>query len=241
MITSSCIIWPEMNLWILDLVPGNLRMEPGLTLLSNHLFPFSSLSGLQWALATGRTLTSSIWWDSLKRGRHLKLTEASAQLPSLHLMNPWGSRNSFLKREFWGVLSPPECSFPNFHTSTVCYETFNLYSPAAAKSLQSCLTLYDPIDGSPPGSPVPGILQARTLEWVAISFSKAGKWKLKVKSLSCVRPSATPWTAAFQAPPSMGFSSQEFWSGVPLPSGTWKMVFYIPLILRCGWNSLFCV
>ena len=89
---------------------------------------------------------------------------------------------------------------------------------AVAKSLQSCPTLCDPIDGSPPGSSVPGILQARTLEWVTISFSNAWKWKVKVKSLSRVRPSATPWTAAFQAPPSMGPSRQEYWSGVPLPS-----------------------
>ena len=86
-----------------------------------------------------------------------------------------------------------------------------------AKSLQSCLTLCNPIDGSLPGSPVPGILQARTLEWVAISFSNAWKWKVKVKSLSRVRLLATPWTAAYQAPPSMGFSRQEYWSGVPLP------------------------
>ena len=84
-----------------------------------------------------------------------------------------------------------------------------------AKSLQSCPTLCDPIDGSPPGSPDPGILQARTLEWVAISFSNAWKWKVKGKSLSRVRPLA--WTAAYQAPPSMGFSRQEYWSGVPLP------------------------
>ena len=91
-------------------------------------------------------------------------------------------------------------------------------SAAAAKSLQSCPTLCNPIDGSPPGSPVPGILQARTLEWVAISFSKAWKWKVKVKSLSCVQLLATPWTAAYQTPPSMGFSRQEYWSGVPLPS-----------------------
>ena len=84
---------------------------------------------------------------------------------------------------------------------------------AAAKSLQSCPTLCDPIDGSPPGSPIPGILQARTLEWVAISFSNAGKWKVKGKSLSCVQLFVTPWTAAHQAPPSMGFSSQEYWSG----------------------------
>ena len=91
-------------------------------------------------------------------------------------------------------------------------------SAAAAKSLQLCPTLCDPIDGSPPDSPVPGILQARTLEWVAISFSNAWKWKVKVKSHSRVRFSATPWTVAHQAPPFMGFSRQEYWSGVPLPS-----------------------
>ena len=89
---------------------------------------------------------------------------------------------------------------------------------AAAKSLQSCPTLCDPIDGSPSGSTVPGILQARTLEWVAISFSNAWKWKVKVKSLSRVRLLATPWTAAHQALPSMGFSRQEYWSGVSLSS-----------------------
>ena len=89
---------------------------------------------------------------------------------------------------------------------------------AAAKSLQSCPTLCDPIDGSPPGAPVPGTLQARTREWVAISFSSAWKWKVKVKSLSRVQLCANPWTAAYQAPPSMGFSRQEYWSGVPLPS-----------------------
>ena len=95
----------------------------------------------------------------------------------------------------------------------------NVYAAAAAaKSLQSCLTLCNPIDGSPPGSHVPGILQARTLEWVAISFSNAWKWKVKVKSLSRVRLLAIPWTAAYQAPPSMGFSRQEYWSGLPLPS-----------------------
>ena len=91
---------------------------------------------------------------------------------------------------------------------------------AAAKSLQSCPTLCDPIDGSLPGSPVPRILQARTLEWVAISFSNAWKWKGKVKSLSRARLFATPWTAAHQAPLSMGFPRQECWSGLPLPSPT---------------------
>ena len=89
---------------------------------------------------------------------------------------------------------------------------------AAAKLLQPCPNLCDPIDGSPPGSPIPGILQARTLEWVAISFSNAWKWKVKVKSLSPVRLFATPWTAAYQAPPSMGSSRQKYWSGVTLPS-----------------------
>ena len=112
---------------------------------------------------------------------------------------------------------------------------------AAAKSLQLCPTLCDPIDGSPPGSPVPEILQAKTLEWVAISFSNVWKWKVKVKSLSCVWLLATPWTTAYQAPPSMGFSRQEYWSGVPLSSPTpmftvvlfttamiWKQSMYLP-------------
>ena len=83
---------------------------------------------------------------------------------------------------------------------------------AAAKSLQSCPTLYDPIDGSPPGSPVPGILQVRTLEWVAISFSNESEVAQSCPTLS------DRWTAAYQAPPSMGFSRQEYWSGLPLPS-----------------------
>ena len=93
-----------------------------------------------------------------------------------------------------------------------------IVAAAAAKSFQSCPTLCDPTDSSPQGSPVPGILQARTLEWVAISFSNAWKWKVKVKSLSHAQLLATPWTAAYQPPPSMGFSRQEHWSGVPLPS-----------------------
>ena len=123
---------------------------------------------------------------------------------------------------------------------------------ADAKSLQSCPTLCDPRDGSPWGSPVLGILQARTLEWVAISFSNAWKWKVKVKSLSCVqkvkvkslscvRLFASPWTAAYQAPLSMGFSRQEYWSGVPLPSP--KTAYkelnqrgFLMLFLNNGWS-----
>jgi len=107
----------------------------------------------------------------------------------------------------------------------VVFESFNtrwlvimVGAAATAKSLQSCPSPFDPIDGSPPVSPIPGILQARTLEWVAISFSNAGKWKVKVKSLSRVWLLVTPWTAAHQAPPHMGLSRQEYWSGVPLPS-----------------------
>ena len=104
------------------------------------------------------------------------------------------------------------CDFP------LCEIPAAAAAAVAAKLLQSCPTLCDPIDGSPSGSPVPGILQARTLEWVAISFSNAWKWKVKVKSLSHVRLFATPWTTAYQAPPSMGFSRQDYWSGVPSPS-----------------------
>ena len=103
------------------------------------------------------------------------------------------------------------------------------HAAAAAKLLQSCPTLCDPIDGSPLGSSVPGIPQARTQEWVAISFSNAWKWKVKVQSLSHARLLATPWTAAYQAPPSMGFSRQEDWSGMPLPSlsKAWSLVKHI--------------
>ena len=98
-----------------------------------------------------------------------------------------------------------------------CFSSFTQFVVVLLLSHFSRVRLCDPIDGSPPGSPVPGILQARTLEWVAISFSNAWKWKVKVKLLSRVRLLATPWTAAYQAPPSVGFSRQEYWSGVPLP------------------------
>ena len=127
----------------------------------------------------------------------------------------------FLKK--LGIKPPYDATIPSLG---ICPEDTKIekdtcipmFAAAAAKSLQSCPTLCDPIDSSPSGSPVPGTLQARILEWVAIFFSNAWKWKVKVKSLSRVRPSATPWTAAYQAPLSMGFSRQEYWSGVPLPS-----------------------
>ena len=121
------------------------------------------------------------------------------------------SCKSVVLRVFTTLISPG--SLLEMHMTKPYYATV-----ASAKSLQSCPTLCDPIDGSPPGSPVPGILQARTLEWVAISFSNAWKWKVKVKSLSRVQLFATPWTAAYQAPLSMELSRQEYWSGVPLAS-----------------------
>ena len=108
------------------------------------------------------------------------------------------------------------------HQSTAEWES-QAAAAAAAKLLQSCLTLCDPIEGRPAGFPVPGILQARTLEWVAISFSNAWKWKVKVKLLSPVQLLVTPWTAAYQAPLSMGFSRQEYWSGLPLPSLNFRL------------------
>ena len=98
---------------------------------------------------------------------------------------------------------------------------------AAAKSLQSCPTLCDPMDCSLPGFSVHGILQARTLERVAISFPNAWEWKVKVKSLSHVRLFAIPWTAAHQAPPSIGFSGQQYWSRVPLPSSWYHLGYQI--------------
>ena len=112
-------------------------------------------------------------------------------------------------------------------------------SAAAAKLLQPCPTLCDLRDGSPPGSCVPGILQARTLEWVAVSFSNAWKWKVKVKSLSRVRLLATSWTAAYQAPPSMGFARQEYWSGMPLHTKP-NILFSGSLQKRCieTWGKL---
>ena len=105
------------------------------------------------------------------------------------------------------------CKNPNSQSLTLFYVKTHF-----AKSPQSCPTLCDPTDGRPLGSSVPGILQARILEWVAISFSNAWKWKVKMNSLSRPRLLATPRTAAYQAPPSMGFPRQEYWSGVPLPS-----------------------
>ena len=109
------------------------------------------------------------------------------------------------------------------------------FAAAAAKSLQSCLTLCDPRDGSPRGPPLSLGFSRQEHEWVAISFSNAWKWKMKVKSLSCVRLFTTPWTAAYQVPLSMGFSKQEYWSGVPSPSPG-RCFIYLFLGILWHWN-----
>ena len=148
----------------------------------------------------------------------IQKTFDDSALPELHHYAP--------KVNFWSLFVCPNSICLGFENSYFiifqnlqrkkCFQTHS--TRAGFLLLQLCLTLCDPIHSSPLGSPVPGILQSRTLEWVAISFSNAWKWKVKVKSLSHVWLFATPWTAVHQAPPSMGFSRQEHWSGVPLPS-----------------------
>ena len=152
-------------------------------------------------------------WNSFQHG--IVLANCLVPSLSLHIFSPlhWPSHwpLSIISHYTYPPTYPSSFSCPLLsfsHHSTWLYLPF---LPAAAKSLQLCLTLCDPIDGSPSGSPVAGNLQARTLEWVAMSFSNAWKWKRKVKSLS-------RWTTAHQAPPSLGFSRQEHWSGLPFPS-----------------------
>ena len=149
-----------------------------------------------------RTTYSQTWPSSLPRP-----LECSGSRKEAALCADGRVQFSLVTQSCPTLCNPMDCSMPGLPVAA-----------AAAKSLQSCPTLCNPIDGRPPGSPVPGILQARTLEWVAISFSNAWKWKMKVKSLSCVRLLATPWTAAYQAPLPMGFSRQKYWSTLPLTS-----------------------
>ena len=183
-----------------------------------HLTSCPRISGSRW-LTTPLCLSRSLWpfLYSFSVYSYYPFLISSASVRSLLFM-------SFIMPIFaWNV---PLVSLIFWRRSLVfpilLFSYISLHcslaAAAAAKLLQSCPTLWDPIDGSPPGSPIPGILQARTLEWAAISFSNAWKGKVKVKSLSHVWLLATPWTAAYQAPPSMGFSRQEYWSGVPLPS-----------------------
>ena len=153
------------------------------------------------------------------------------------------------KRQFWYIAFVSwECDklfltiFILHSFLRIFYTVYFLHAATAAKLLQSCPTLCNAIDGSSPSSPVPGILQARTLEWVAISFSNAWKWKVKVKSLSGVWLFSTPWTTAYQAPPFMGISRQGYWSGVPLPSPfsslTNKYSFISPVLMHMLFISI---
>ena len=153
-----------------------------------------------------------------------------------HLFTSLFSLSLFLFFLFWSLIS--------FLLLTLGFSCSSLSScfrckvaAPAAKSHQSCLTLCDPIEGSPPGSSVPGILQARILEWVVISFPSAWKWKMKVKLLSHVQLFTTTWTVAYQTPLSMGFSRQEYWRGVPLPSPrckVWLFIWYFSFFFSWG-------
>ena len=184
---------------------------------SEDFHPFCSL-----ALLLALSLSSSSMCLSITSESESRSVVSSSLWPhGLH--SPW---NSPCQNTGVGSLSLLQGIFQGLnpglpHCRQILYQLSHkrnpLHSITAAKSLQSCPTLCDPRDGSPP---IPGILQARTLEWIAISFSKAWKWKVKVKSLSRVWLLATPWTAAYQAPLSMWFSRQEYWNGVPLPSPT---------------------
>ena len=190
-------------------------------------------TGLGRRTGNWRSLWRLFWWLDLEGAVELEGEKIEKWLFSAFIISRWvivsvplkyeknkfdfslrcrGTQESYFssnnEKKLWCV---QPSLFLSLSSSWGCKAT----AAVAAKSLQSCPNLCNPIDGSPPGSPVPGILQARALEWVAISFSNAWKWKVKVNSLSHVRPSATPWTAAYQAPLSMGFSRQEYWSGVP--------------------------
>ena len=154
---------------------------------------------------------SWVWCSKVKRSMNLLLTGIL-----------WRKILRYLVLFVWilnvlpKVYSLMSCQYLS-SMSFKCYlpNAWQWFQYSAAKSLQSCPTLCDPIDSSPPDSPIPGILQARTPELVAISLSNAWMWKVKVKWLSPVWLFATPWTAAYQAPLSMGFSRQEYWRGMP--------------------------
>ena len=158
--------------------------------------------------------------DSLKQNSAQNLGASGSPAPSISATQllTWVSIKQTKIMKFQNLLRKITNYIQIYFISFYSLEKKQVLYRDTAKSLQSCPTLCDTRVGSPPDSPIPGILQARTLEWVAISFSNAWKGKVKVKSLSRIRLFSTPWTAAYQAPPSMGFARQEYWSGVPLPS-----------------------
>ena len=220
--------WKVVVVWHVPHVPWTIIADfhvacavlfPFPLLLYLHMLGWvTGLATVSSALYHGSCCWLLLWVNSSSGGAKLWFSCASVQmkvtphsfLKKNHIlfnivnMVPRGPWILYASRHLW--IHP--ANFLSFKTELA----------TAAKSLQSCPTLCDPIDGCPPGSPIPGILKAKTLEWVAISFSDAWKWKVKEKSLSRVQLLATPWTVAHQAPPSMGFSRQEYWSGVPLPS-----------------------
>ena len=169
-------------------------------------------------LATVSTVSPSIYHEVMGPDAMILVFWMLSFKPTFSL-----SSFTFFKRLFAKLLQscpilcdPMDCSLPgsSIHGTfqarvlewAVIAFSKRLFAAAAAKSLQLCPTQCDPMNCSLPGFSVHGILQARTVEWVAISFSNAGKWKGKVKSFSRVWLLATPWTAAYQAPPSMRFS-----------------------------------
>ena len=142
-----------------------------------HLSSHSRMSGSRWVITPWwlSWLRSSFLYSSSVYSCHLFLISSASvrSIPFLSLIEPIFAWNVPLVSLIFLILAN--------------HNSFASITPATAKSLQSCQTLCNPIDSSPPGSPVSDILQARTLEWVAISFSNAWKWKVKVKSLSLVR------------------------------------------------------
>ena len=189
---SASVLPMNIQSWFPLGLTGLISMlSKGLSRLISNTTVQKSINSLVLTLLYGPTLTSILWL----LGKTVALTV-------------WTFVGKVMSLLFNRLSSFVIAFLPRYKPQ------LSLVAAAAAKSLQSCPTLCDPIDGNPPGFPVLGILQARTLEWVAISFSNAWKWKVKVKSPSRVRLFGTPWTAAYQAPLSMGFSRQEYWSGV---------------------------
>jgi len=198
---SLGISWPRQNTWLMWLLNSHihkscrncLKGNPQLLYQHGHVIIFQILSQKECFIIT---LTSQWIIQMNSTESHTHTHTQSLQLFTFNRL----------------VFLLPDLSAQYLST----FFSFSIFSVfASAKLPQSCPTLCDTIVGSPPGSPIPGIVQARTLEWVAISFFNAWKWKVKVKSLSHVWFLVTPWTAAHQAPPSMGFARQEYWSGVP--------------------------